>query len=89
MGTAGRRRPGCEGPCARGGPSRRLLQKMVWSGHPIIGVLCQVVLDVSALEKETHVKAQMQKTLLVMLKDLDADNSGHLSKEEMQVARGP
>lgn len=50
----------------------------------LIGVLCQVVLDVSADEKETHVKSQMQKTLLVMLQDLDADNSGQLSKSEVQ-----
>lgn len=50
----------------------------------LIGVLCQVVLDVSAQEKETNVKTQMQKTLLVMLQDLDADNSGMLSKEEVQ-----
>jgi voltage-gated sodium channel len=50
----------------------------------LIGVLCQVVLDVSADEKETRIKAQMQRTLLVMLHDLDDDNSGHLTKSEVQ-----
>jgi len=50
----------------------------------LIGVLCQVVLDVSAEEKETAVKTQMQKSLLVMLQELDADGSGQLSKSEVQ-----
>jgi len=50
----------------------------------LIGVLCQVVLDVSAEEKENIVKAQMQSTLLVMLQNLDADSSGQLSKDEVQ-----
>jgi len=50
----------------------------------LIGVLCQVVLDVSAGEKERHVKQQMTKTLLVMLQTLDADGSGELSKAEVQ-----
>jgi hypothetical protein len=51
----------------------------------LIGVLCQVVLDVSAEEKETRVKHQMSKTLLVMLEELDEDRSGHLSKSELQA----
>jgi len=51
----------------------------------LIGVLCQVVLDVSAEEKENLVKGQMQKTLLVMLERLDADDSGQLSKAEVQA----
>jgi hypothetical protein len=50
----------------------------------LIGVLCEVVLDVSADEKENIVKAQMRKTLLVMLQNLDADHSGLLSKSEVQ-----
>lgn len=50
----------------------------------LIGVLCQVVLDVSAEEEENNVKAQMAKSLLVMLEDLDDDKSGQLSKTEVQ-----
>lgn len=50
----------------------------------VIGVLCEVVIDVSAEEKESHAKEKMQKTLFVMLQELDADNSGELSKEEVQ-----
>merc|ERR1719313_905605 len=50
----------------------------------LIGVLCQVVLDVSAEEDENRVKAQMAKSLLVMLEDLDDDKSGQLSKAEVQ-----
>ena len=45
-----------------------------------IGVLCQVVLDVSAEEKENIVKKHMTTNLLVMLEDLDEDNSGDLSQ---------
>jgi len=51
----------------------------------LIGVLCQVVLDVSAEEKENNIKDKMKKTLLVMLQTLDADHSGQLSKEEVQA----
>jgi len=51
----------------------------------LIGVLCEVVLDVSAEEKEKRVKDKMQKTLLVMLQKLDSDNSGELSKAEVQA----
>jgi hypothetical protein len=50
----------------------------------LIGVLCQVVLDVSEAETEDHVKAEMSKTLLVMLENLDDDGSGELSKKELQ-----
>jgi len=50
-----------------------------------LGVLCEVVLDVSAEEKEKRVKDKMQKTLLVMLQKLDSDNSGELSKAEVQA----
>merc|ERR1719218_451705 len=50
----------------------------------LIGVLCQVVLDVSAEEKEASVKSHISKTLLVMLQDLDEDKSGELSKAEVQ-----
>jgi len=56
----------------------------------VIGVLCEVVIDVSAEEKENHAKEKMQKTLFVMLQELDADHSGMLSKEEVQsVIRMP
>jgi len=50
----------------------------------LIGVLCQVVLDVSAQEKEQHVKTQIRDTLLVMLQELDDDKSGEISKSEFQ-----
>merc|ERR1712086_985047 len=50
----------------------------------VIGVLCEVVIDVSAEEKESHAKEKMQKTLFVMLTELDADSSGCLSKKEVQ-----
>jgi len=49
----------------------------------LIGVLCEVVLDVSADETEAHIKEQMSKTLLVMLEQLDDDASGHLSRTEI------
>jgi voltage-gated sodium channel len=51
----------------------------------LIGVLCEVVLEVSAEEKEKRVKDKMQKTLLIMLQKLDEDNSGELSKAEVQA----
>jgi len=50
----------------------------------LIGVLCEVVLDVSAEEKESHAKGKMRKTLFVMLEELDEDKSGELSKKEVQ-----
>jgi len=50
----------------------------------LIGVLCEVVVEVSAEEKETAAKEKMKKTLLVMLQELDADKSGQLSKSEVQ-----
>merc|ERR1740130_456063 len=56
----------------------------------LIGVLCEVVIDVSADEKEDRAKAKMKKTLFVMLENLDADRSGQLSKSEVQsVIREP
>jgi voltage-gated sodium channel len=50
----------------------------------LIGTLCEVVIDVSAEEKEVQAKEKMKKTLFVMLQELDADGSGQLSKEEVQ-----
>jgi len=56
----------------------------------LIGVLCQVVIEVSADEKETQAKDQMKSTLFVMLNNLDADKSGQLDKSEVQsVIRNP
>jgi len=56
----------------------------------VIGVLCEVVLDVSSFEKEEQIKQQMSTTLLVMLENLDDDHSGQLSKAEMcDVIREP
>merc|ERR1719424_310871 len=50
----------------------------------LIGVLCQVVLEVSAEEGERQVKKNMSETLLVMLQELDDDNSGELSRSEFR-----
>jgi voltage-gated sodium channel len=56
----------------------------------LIGMLCEVVLDVSAEEKESMAKAKLSKTLLVMCQALDADGSGQLSKSEVEsVIRDP
>jgi len=49
----------------------------------VIGVLCEVVLDVSNFEKEEAIREEMSTTLLVMLENLDDDRSGHLSKAEI------
>jgi len=50
----------------------------------LIGVLCEVVIDVSSEEKEANAKNKLKSTLFVMLQNLDADNSGMLSKSEVQ-----
>jgi voltage-gated sodium channel len=50
----------------------------------LIGMLCEVVLDVSADAKESLAKAKLSKTLLVMCNALDVDGSGQLSRSEVQ-----
>jgi len=49
----------------------------------LIGVLCEVVSHVAEAEKEYAVLAKLKATLLVMLKNLDEDGSGDISKHEL------
>merc|ERR1719424_1616106 len=49
----------------------------------LIGVLCEVVGKVAAAEKDNAARAQVKTTLLGMLKRLDQDNSGVISKDEL------
>merc|ERR1719231_10045 len=51
----------------------------------LIGVLCEVVTQVASSEKEMAAVATMKQTLLVMLKEKDADGSGEISKEEWRA----
>merc|ERR1719478_2088197 len=50
----------------------------------LIGVLCEVVSDVAATEREEQAIFMLKGSLLLMLKGLDADNSGELSREEFE-----
>jgi hypothetical protein len=49
----------------------------------LIGVLCEVVSHVAEAEKEYAVLSKLKTTLLVMLKRLDEDGSGDISKTEL------
>merc|ERR1719215_1803699 len=49
----------------------------------LIGVLCEVVSHVAEAEKEYAVLSKLKATLLVMLKRLDEDGSGDISKHEL------
>jgi hypothetical protein len=49
----------------------------------LIGVLCEVVGEVAAAEKEHSAIQQLKSTLLIMLKHLDEDGSGAISQEEL------
>merc|ERR1712070_608658 len=49
----------------------------------LIGVLCEVVSVVAAHEKEDNAIRLIKDKLLGMLMDLDEDNSGLLSREEI------
>eukprot|EP00927_Polykrikos_kofoidii_P051381 TRINITY_DN45177_c0_g1_i1.p1 TRINITY_DN45177_c0_g1~~TRINITY_DN45177_c0_g1_i1.p1 ORF type:complete len:673 (+),score=104.26 TRINITY_DN45177_c0_g1_i1:116-2020(+) len=49
----------------------------------LIGVLCEVVSAVASSEKENAAISLVKKTLLVMLKKLDEDGSGEISREEL------
>lgn len=51
----------------------------------LIGVLCEVVTAVAAAEKEEAAIRLVKETVLVMLKKLDEDGSGEISKEEMNM----
>merc|ERR1711920_752122 len=56
----------------------------------LIGILCEVVSAVAAAEKESAAITMMKSTLLVMLKELDDDGSGSISREELlQVMENP
>merc|ERR1719163_1613834 len=48
----------------------------------LIGVLCEVVTAVGTEEKEKNDVSLVKSSLLVMLKRLDADGSGQISKDE-------
>ncbi|CAE8634672.1 unnamed protein product, partial [Polarella glacialis] len=49
----------------------------------LIGVLCEVVSVVKQLEEQTAAHELVKGTVLVLLKQLDVDESGDISKEEM------
>jgi len=50
----------------------------------LIGVLCDVVNKVTTAEKEEQDIRSLQKSIMVTLKELDDDDSGLLSKQEIQ-----
>jgi len=50
----------------------------------LIGVLCEVVSAVAAAEKEDAAIRIVKDKLLVMLKEMDEDNSGRISRSEIQ-----
>merc|ERR1711871_1165907 len=50
----------------------------------LIGVLCEVVSAVGEAEKEQAAVDLVKKTVLIMLKHLDQDGSGEMSREELQ-----
>lgn len=49
----------------------------------LIGVLCEVVCQVASAEKELTARNQVKSTLLGMLRGLDADGSGDITKDEL------
>lgn len=49
----------------------------------LVGVMCEVVAEVAKSEKEAHAVWQLKSTLLVMLKRIDADGNGNISKMEL------
>jgi len=49
----------------------------------LIGVLCEVVTQVATAEKENSARAQLRENILHMLKGLDKDGSGDITKEEL------
>jgi len=49
----------------------------------LVGVLCEVVTEVAKAEKESIALHKLKGTLLVMLKHIDLDGSGDISKEEI------
>merc|ERR1719379_2255067 len=49
----------------------------------LIGVLCEVMSEVSFAEKENAAIDLMKRSVLLMLKSIDEDGSGEISKEEM------
>eukprot|EP00747_Dinoflagellata_sp_TGD_P222930 gnl/TRDRNA2_/TRDRNA2_94598_c0_seq1.p1 gnl/TRDRNA2_/TRDRNA2_94598_c0~~gnl/TRDRNA2_/TRDRNA2_94598_c0_seq1.p1 ORF type:complete len:586 (+),score=119.53 gnl/TRDRNA2_/TRDRNA2_94598_c0_seq1:62-1819(+) len=50
----------------------------------LIGVLCEVVSAVAAAEKEDNAIRLVKGNLLTMLRELDEDQSGHISRDEIQ-----
>jgi len=51
----------------------------------LIGVLCDVVNKVSAEEKEVAATRVLKRTIVAMLQEMDSDNSGLISREELQA----
>jgi len=49
----------------------------------LIGVLCEVVTAVGKAEQDEAAVKMVKETILVQLKNCDADNNGHISKEEL------
>merc|ERR1719265_2700538 len=60
-----------------------LLIGAVTVSNMLIGVLCEVVTDVTNSEKEYQALTRLKSTLLVMLRRLDEDGSGDIDKHEL------
>jgi hypothetical protein len=51
----------------------------------LIGVLCEVVTQVAETEKEDNAVKLVKENLLVIIRELDEDGSGSISKRELQL----
>jgi len=49
----------------------------------LLGIFCEVVTKVSEGEAENNARFQMRETLLVLMRRLDVDNSGSITKQEL------
>lgn len=49
----------------------------------LVGVMCEVVAEVAKAEKDVNALWQLKSTLLVMLKRIDSDGNGNISKVEL------
>merc|ERR1740121_1450995 len=51
----------------------------------LIGVLCEVVTQVAETEKEDNAVKMVKDNLLTIIRELDEDGSGSISKRELQL----